>query len=107
MKVPLHGLLPVFLQAPSPVIVPLVSSHLSVKGMTPAPLIPMSPEVQRSPAPCVRVQPLFGQLPPNAVMLADAGASEPMSMCAATRTFGQVSLSDEKYGSEQPAPGVS
>ena len=96
VKVPLQGLLPCFVHVPSPVTVPACSSHFSVKGTMPAPLIAMSPDVQRSPVPCVSVQPLLGQPPPKAVMIADAGASEPMSMCAEMRTFGHASLSDEK-----------
>jgi hypothetical protein len=67
----------------------------------------MSPDVQRSPAPWMSVQPLFGQFPPNAVIRTDEAARAPMSMCAATRTFGHGALSDEKYGSEQPLPVVS
>ena len=75
--------------------------------MTPAPVIPMSPDVQRSPAPWTSVQPLFGHDPPKAVMSADEAASAPMSTCAAIRTFGHSSLSDEKYGSAHPVPVVS
>src|SRR5256885_4764629 len=88
-------------------MLPLVSSQSSLKGTTPEPVIAMSPEVQRSPVPWVRTQPLFGQFPPNAVMTTDEAASAPTSMWAAIRTFGQSSLSDEKYGSEQPVPSVS
>src|SRR5256885_821212 len=66
-------------------MLPLVSSQSSLNGTTPEPVIAMSPEVQRSPVPWVRTQPLFGQFPPNAVMTTDEAASAPTSMWAAIR----------------------
>src|ERR671930_2675984 len=105
-NVPLQVLLPVFLHV-CPLTVPLVSSQLSWNGTTPVPVIEISPEVQRSPVPWTSVQPLPGQPPPKAVMITDEAASEPTSMCAEMRTFGHGVLSEEKYGSEQPVPGVS
>ena len=84
------------MHVPRPVTVPLCSSHLRVKGTTPVPVIAMSPDVQRSPVPCTSVQPLFGQLPPNAVITTADGASAPTSMCAEIRTLGHGSLSEEK-----------